>query len=130
MSSKSSSNNGNYEGSDPDIIEIQINALVKAQQDWLHGRDYKDLTKDGFIAAMTEKYAYLNKSSNRLFNKAVNGELSSPSARAQVNQILTMLKQVAAGKMKQSDADVIFGKVQADKYVNPLVEKLNKTNPK
>jgi hypothetical protein len=77
---------------------------------------------------MTHKYTFLNKSSQRLFNKAVNGELSTPQARAQITQILFMLKQVAAGKLTQKDADVIYGKQQAAKYVDPLVAKLNKNS--
>jgi hypothetical protein len=117
-----------YQGADPDIIEIQLDALIRSQQDWMHGRAYKDLTKDEFITAMTHKYTFLNKSSQRLFNKAVNGELSTPQARAQITQILFMLKQVAAGKLTQKDADVIYGKQQAAKYVDPLVAKLNKNS--
>ncbi len=117
-----------YQGADPDVIEIQLDGLIRNQQDWMHGRAHKDLTKDEFITAMTHKYAFLNKASARLFNKAVNGELATPQARANINQILGMLKQVAAGKISQKDADVIYGKQQAAKYVDPLVEKLNKTS--
>ena len=117
-----------YQGADPDVIEIQLDGLIRNQQDWMHGLAHKDLSKDEFITAMTHKYAFLNKASSRLFNKAVNGELATPQARANINQILAMLKQVAAGKISQKDADVIYGKQQAAKYVDPLVEKLNKTS--
>ena len=121
--------NSDYQGSDPDVIEIQLDGLIRSQQDWIHGRAHRDLTKDEFITAMTLKYAFLNKASSKLFNKAVNGELATQQARTQINQILVMLKQVVAGRLKQKDADVIFGKQQAAKYVDPLVEKLNKTSP-
>jgi hypothetical protein len=117
-----------YQGADPDVIEIQLDGLIRNQQDWMHGRAHKDLTKDEFITAMTHKYSLLNNASSRLFNKAVNGELATPQARANINQILGMLKQVAAGKLSQKDADVIYGKQQAAKYVDPLVEKLNKNS--
>ena len=117
-----------YQGADPDIIEIQLDGLIRNQQDWMHGRAHKDLTKDEFITAMTHKYSILNKASQRLFNKAVNGELATPQSRQQINQIIGMLKQVAAGKLSQKDADIIYGKQQAAKYVDPLVAKLNK-NP-
>ena len=121
-------NSNDYQGTDPDIIEIQLDGLISNQQDWMHGRAYKDLTKDEFITAMTHKYGILNKASARLFNKAVNGELATLQARQQINQILTMLKQVAAGKLSQKDADIIYGKRQAAKYVDPLIEKLNKNS--
>ena len=121
------SSGSDYQGADPDIIEIQLDGLIRNQQDWMHGRAYKDLSKDEFITAMTLKYAILNKASVRLFNKAVNGELATPQSRQQINQILAMLKQVAAGKLSQKDADIIYGKAQAAKYVDPLVAKLNKT---
>ena len=120
--------NSDYQGADPDVIEIQLDGLIRNQQDWLHGRAHKDLSKDEFITAMTHKYAILNNASSRLFNKAVNGELATPQARSNINQILGMLKQVAAGKLSQKDADVIYGKHQAAKYVDPLVEKLNKNS--
>ena len=120
--------NSDYQGADPDVIEIQLDGLIRNQQDWMHGRAHKDLTKDEFISAMTHKYGILNNASSRLFNKAVNGELATPQARANINQILGMLKQVAAGKLSQKDADVIYGKQQAAKYVDPLVEKLNKNS--
>ena len=126
MSAKNTTSD--YQGADPDVIEIQLDGLIRNQQDWMHGRAHKDLTKDEFITAMAHKYAFLNKASSRLFNKAVNGELATPQARANINQILGMLKQVAAGKISQKDADVIYGKQQAAKYVDPLVEKLNKTS--
>lgn len=125
----SGSQGSDYQGSDPDVIEIQLDGLIRAQQDWIHGRAHRDLTKDEFITAMCHKYAFLNKASAKLFNKAVNGELATPQSRVQITQILAMLKQVAAGRLKQQEADVIFGKQQAAKYVDPLVEKLNKTSP-
>jgi len=127
--SRQQSQNGDYQGADPDVIEIQLDGLIRNQQDWMHGRAHKDLTKDEFITAMTYKYGILNKASQRLFNKAVNGELATPQARANINQIICMLKQVAAGKLSQKDADVIYGKHQAAKYVDPLIEKLNKNLP-
>lgn len=126
MSAKNTTSD--YQGADPDVIEIQLDGLIRNQLDWMHGRAHKDLTKDEFITAMTHKYAFLNKASSRLFNKAVNGELATLQARANINQILAMLKQVSAGKISQKDADVIYGKQQAAKYVDPLVEKLNKTS--
>jgi hypothetical protein len=128
-SSNSNPTTSDYQGSDPDVIEIQLDGLIRSQQDWIHGRAYRDLTKDEFITAMGLKYSFLNKASAKLFNKAANGELATPQARTQINQILIMLKQVAAGRLKQQEADVIFGKQQAAKYVDPLVEKLNKTSP-
>lgn len=129
MDNKNKPNQNNYQGVNPDVIELQLNSLINNHTEWINGVAFKDLTKEEFITAMNYKYAVLLKASERLFNKAINGELSTPQARANINQILEMLKQVASGKITQNDADIKYGKEQAAKYVDPLVEKLNKNSP-
>ena len=43
-----------------------------------------------------------------------------------LNKLISLHKKVNKGKLSQNDADCEFGKVAADKYVSPLVEKNSK----
>ncbi len=112
--------------SDPTAIEIQITQLLKDRTDYLEKKKYKDLSLPEFIEKMRTTYSYLNNSSKTLFDKAISGELDNPEAISRVKQMLYLMRTIQDGKRTQEDADKIFGKVMADKYVKPIVDNLPK----
>ncbi len=115
--------------SDPYVIEMQINALLKDRRDWVSGKKYATCNRETFHKKMQEVYSYLHTSSASLFNKAVSGEMDSQKAQAQIKHMLDMLKQVHDGKLSQEKADHIFGLEQHDKFVKPIVDKLDAGTP-
>lgn len=111
--------------SDPYAIEFQIQGLLKDRQDWIAGRKYSTLNREAFHKKMQEQYAYLHTASASLFNKILTGEMDNHKAQAQIKHMLDMLKKVHDGQMTQERADHIFGLEQHDKYVKPIVDKLD-----
>lgn len=118
-----------YDGADPTMIEIDVSAIIRSRGEWLRGISYGNCSKADFIDKMKALHPYLSSMSKNLFLKVVNGELETPEGMRQYQQILTMLRAVQTGKKTQSEMDVIFGKEQADKYVTPLINKLNAKPP-
>jgi hypothetical protein len=110
--------------SDPTAIEIQIMQLHQDRKDYLEKRKYKDLSLPAFIEKMRATYSYLNTSSKTLFDKVIAGDLDNPEAQARVKQMLYLMRTIQDGKRTQDDADKLFGKVMADRYVKPVVDNL------
>jgi hypothetical protein len=77
---------------------------------------------------MKTKYDYLYTGSKTLFDKVMSGELDNSEARARLQQMLALMRSIHEGKRTQKDADMIFGKVMADKYVTPIVNNLPTLN--
>ena len=111
--------------SDPTAIEIQITQLLKDRVAYLQKRQNQDLSLPEFINKMCTTYSYLHTASKTLFDKVMSGELDNPEAQARVKQMLYLMRSIQDGKRTQDDADKLFGKVMADKYVKPIVDKLD-----
>lgn len=115
---------------DPTAIELQITYLIQDRADYFARRSYKELALPDFINKMKSKYEYLHTGSKTLFDKVMTGELDNPEARARLQQMLSLMRTIHEGKRTQKDADMIFGKVMADKYVTPIVNNLPTPNEK
>ena len=111
--------------SDPTAIEIQITQLLSDRSAYLQKRQHQDLSLPDFINKMRATYSYLHTSSKTLFDKVMSGDLDNPEAQARVKQMLYLMRSIQDGKRTQDDADKLFGKVMADKYVKPVVDKLD-----
>jgi len=109
---------------DPTAIELQITYLIQDRADYFAKRNYKELSLPEFISKMKTKYDYLYTGSKTLFDKVMSGDLDNPEARARLQQMLALMRSIHEGKRTQKDADMIFGKVMADKYVTPIVNNL------
>ena len=115
---------------DPTAIELQITYLIQDSADYFARRSYKELALPDFINKMKSKYSYLHTGSKTLFDKVMTGELDNPEAHARLQQMLSLMRTIHEGKRTQKDADMIFGKVMADKYVTPIVNNLPTPNEK
>jgi hypothetical protein len=115
--------------SDPTAIELQVTYLIRERADYFAKRTYKNMTLPDFINTMKDKYDYLYKGSKTLFDKVMAGEFDNPESYARFKQMITLMKSIHEGKRSQKDADMIFGKVMADKYVMPIVNNLPEKPP-
>jgi hypothetical protein len=113
---------------DPTAIELQITYLIQDRADYFAKRNYNELVLPEFIGKMKTKYEYLYTGSKTLFDKVMTGELDNPESRARLHQMLALMRSIHEGKRSQKDADMIFGKVMADKYVTPIVNNLPTPN--
>ncbi len=115
--------------SDPYIIEVQIHSMLKDRREWIQGKKYATLNREAFNKKMESVYSYLHTASSTLYNKTLTGELDNPRNLAQLNHMLTMLKEVHDGKRTQEAADHKFGLEQHNKYVKPVIDKLDSKKP-
>lgn len=109
---------------DPTAIELQVTYLINERNDYFAKRVDRDVSLPDFITKMKTKYEYLYSGSKTLFDKVMAGEFDKPESRARLQQMLTLMRSIHEGKRTQKDADMIFGKVMADKYVMPIVNNL------
>lgn len=113
---------------DPYAVEMQIHQLINDRKLWLSGKKYTSLNLEKFNKKMEEEYAYLKMASNVLFNKVVNGFMDNPENMRMLSMMLKLSKDVYDGKNKQDEVDKHLGSILANKYVNPVIEKLDKEN--
>lgn len=109
---------------DPTAIELQVTYLINDRNDYFAKRIDRDVSLPDFISKMKVKYDYLYTGSKTLFDKVMAGEFDKPESRARLQQMLALMRSIHEGKRTQKDADMIFGKVMADKYVMPIVNNL------
>lgn len=109
---------------DPTAIELQVTCLIKERNDYFAKRIYRDISLPDFISKMKAKYEYLYTGSKTLFDKVMTGEFDKPESCSRLEQMLSLMRSIHEGKRTQKDADMIFGKVMADKYVMPIVNNL------
>lgn len=113
---------------DPYAVEIQIQQMMNDRKLWLTGKKYTSLNLEQFNKKMEEEYGYLKTASNVLFSKILSGFMDKPENMNMLMMMLKMSKDIYDGKRKQEDVDKGLGSVLAQKYVNPVVDKLNKDN--
>lgn len=109
---------------DPTAIELQVIYLIRDRDDYFAKKNYKNIELPAFINKMKEKYSYLFNGSKTLFDKVIAGEFTNPESLTRLKQMLGLMATIHEGKRSQKDADMIFGKVMADKYVMPIVNNM------
>lgn len=111
---------------DPYAVEIQIQQMMNDRKLWLTGKKYTSLNIEQFNKKMEEEYEYLKTASNVLFSKVISGFMDKPENMRMLMMMLNLSKDVYDGKRKQDEVDKGLGAVLAQKYVNPVVDKLKK----
>tara|TARA_B100000927_G_scaffold245654_1_gene208297 strand:- start:104 stop:451 length:348 start_codon:yes stop_codon:yes gene_type:complete len=111
---------------DPYQIEKEVNSFISDRKDWMVGKKFSSLNRDAFELKMQEKYAYLFVSSKIIFDKCISGDLDNKHQKKQLDDMLNYLKQIHDGTRTQDEVEKEFGQKLADKYVNPVVENLDK----
>lgn len=111
---------------DPYAVEMQIYQMMSDRKLWLTGKKYTSLNLEQFNKKMEEEYGYLKTASNVLFSKVLSGFMDKPENMHMLSMMLKMSKDIYDGKRKQEEVDKGLGAVLAQKYVNPVVDKLNK----
>ena len=109
---------------DPYQVEKEVNSFISDRKDWMVGKKYASLNRDAFESKMKENYAYLFVASKIMFDKCLNGELDNKHQRKQFDEMIGFLKQMYDGSRTKDEVEKEFGQVLADKYVNPIVDKL------
>lgn len=112
--------------SNPYKVELHLNNLIKDRNLWRFGKKYTDLNLPEFNSRMKEEYSYLATSSPMLFEKAISGFMDNQNNLNMITNMLKLLKDIYDGKKKQEDVDKSLGKVLADKYIAPVIDKLDK----
>lgn len=111
---------------DPYAVEIQLQQMINERKLWFTGKKYKDLNKEDFTTKMKDKFIYLYNASPLLFDKICSGFLDNNQNLAMITKMLSLSKDIYDGKKEQNDVDKGLGQVLADKYVKPIVDKLDK----
>ena len=75
-----------------------------------------------YESKMIEKYNYLYKNVNSIFNGCLKGEMDINVLTYMINQA----KNIKNNKISQEDASVKIGEKLVDTYVKPLIDKENK----
>jgi hypothetical protein len=110
----------------PSIVETQVKKLLDERKQWINGKKYKGFNNSKFVEHMKEKYEYLYNASPALFNKLISGFMDDPINYEMLMKMLNLSKDIYKGNKKQEEVDKGLGKVLADKYVKPVVDKLDK----
>jgi hypothetical protein len=75
-----------------------------------------------YESEMIEKYNYLYKNVNSIFNICLKGDMDINVLTYMINQA----KNIKNNKISQEDASVKIGEKLVDTYVKPLIDKENK----
>ena len=84
----------------------------------------KDLLQRSYLSEddLKKEYKTLFDENPMLFSMAIKPDFNNEI----FNTLITYRKKIESGESTQEDMDVAFGKVMAKKYVDPIVEKLNR----
>jgi len=84
----------------------------------------KDLLQRSYLSEddLKDMYKTLFDENPMLFSMAIKPDFNSEI----FDKLIAYRKKIESGEATQQDMDVAFGKVMANKYVDPIVEKLNK----
>ena len=96
---------------------------------WTSRNKYVNYSPDDFGKEMMEKYPYLFEHSMTLFEKSIKGDFNKREELEQLEYMFDMSEKVKASSNQErayKDVSVVIGKKYADKYVKPLVDKLDK----
>ena len=88
------------------------------------GKKFSSLNRDAFELKMRKICICLYLLS--IFNKCISGELDNKHQKKQLDDMLNYLKQIHDGTRTKDEVEKEFGQKLADKYVNPIVENLEK----
>jgi|SaaInlV_165m_DNA_1040744.scaffolds.fasta_scaffold173832_1 hypothetical protein len=106
---------------DPDKVWNDVNSITKKRVEWDEGKLMRGALIEEFTDKMKEQHPYLSKNSDLIFNKCVNKELDIKKLK----EMLHYIRQIKNGK-DQEEVTRKVGEVLADRYVKPLVAKLDR----
>jgi hypothetical protein len=111
---------------DPYAVELQVHQLMGDRAKWMIGQKYPECNLEEFNKKMHTEYAYLQNASPVLFEKILSGFMDDQNNFNMMMRMLSLSKDIYDGKKKQDDVDKGLGQVLANKYVKPVVDKLDK----
>ena len=110
---------------DTDRVVREVNGLMEQRELWDNKKIYDTLSIEEFTTKMETKYEYIFKNAPSLFKKCIDKDM-------QMDKFLEMIqymRQIERGR-SENDVHKEVGQLFADRYVNPLVEKLKKDEGK
>ena len=108
---------------DPDRIENEVKLMSIDRDKWLMKSDFADCNEKQFECKMEKKYKYLKESSKTLFKNVLENKVDQKNFQF----LLQMMRQVTNKQKTPEQADMVVGKVFAEKYIDPLVNNINES---
>lgn len=105
---------------DPDKVWSEANSIVKKRKEWDEGKYMRGALIEDFTKEMKKLHPHIA-TSDKIFDKCINNDMNMN----QLKEMLGYLRQIRRGRSKE-DVDKQVGQMMADRYVKPLVDKLDK----
>lgn len=105
---------------DPDKVWSEANSLVKKRKEWDEGKYMPNTLIEDFTEEMRKQHPHIA-TSDKIFYKCINKDMNMN----QLKEMLSYLRQIKKGRSKEA-VDKQVGQMMADRYVKPLVDKLDK----
>jgi len=110
---------------DPYAVELELTSMLEQRYLWLNGRKYNNLNPDKFEKQMKLEYKYLNEASPMIFKNVLNGFLDDKYNLNMMKKMIGLSKDIYDGKKKQNEVDKGLGSILANKFVKPIIDKLD-----
>lgn len=110
---------------DPDKILRDVNGITKKRKDWVCGRYMHGADINSFTEAMRKEFTYLDENAQSIFIKVINNDIQMEILK----EMLDSLKKLRNGANKDA-VEKELGKKLGDRYVQPLVDKLEEEKRK
>jgi len=107
---------------DPDKVWLEANSLMTKRKEWEEGKYMRGVLIEEFTKKMKELHPHIS-TSDVIFLKCLDGEMEMN----RLKEMLAYLRQIKRGKSKD-DVDKKVGEVMANRYIKPIVDKLDKEN--
>ena len=108
---------------DPEKIWEEALALKKDRYEWKMGINHKYCNREDFIAKMEATYLYLKESSNTIFKNLIEEDNFDME---KLKYMVDMLRSMKSKEKTFENASKEVGAHFAEKYIKPLVDKLDK----
>jgi hypothetical protein len=115
---------------DPYAIELQVLQMLSDKYNWTMGKKHRELNREDFQNEMKKKYSYLENASPMLFEKILSGFFDDKNNLNMMMNMLNLSKEIYDGKKKQEDVDKGLGQILANKFIKPVVDKLDNDKSK
>jgi len=105
---------------DPDKVWSEANSLIKKRREWDEGKYMYGVSIEDFKKEMRKLHPYISPR-DPLFNPCFDGTMEMN----RLKELLGYLRQIKRGKSKE-EVDKKVGEVMANRYVKPIVDRLEK----
>lgn len=105
----------------PDKVLKEVNEIRDKRNKWDNGEYLRGKTIEEFSIVMEQEYDYLFKNAGTLFKKCIDNDIDMIRLR----EMLSYLRQIQTGKSEETVTRQV-GELLANRYVKPIVDKLDK----